>query len=350
MSGIYKNGKWYGKNAIPQNISLSQAEFDALPQSEKDNGTTYFIEDGDYLVNKAIMGYTPVGTIISVMGNNAPRHYLACNGQTVNIADYPELANYFEQQFGSKNYFGGDGMTTFGIPDLRGEFLRGTGTNGHENNGNGANVGIHQDSTTIPSIVAWNTNDKIGVMVNTAINNDIRNVDKANISKNPSGSYHWSAVQGTSESTGATGECNAIRPTNTSVLWCIATKNIYLNPSLDYSTDEKVVGTWIDGKPLYQRVLQLNFGTISAPGTFETVEYPLESLGLINIDYIFIASAWAPSVGGGYSCYPIPYTTTEGYQIKCAVHPSGKIQLVSSATSFSGVTARLIVQYTKTTD
>ena len=51
------------------------------------------------------------------------------------------------------------------------------------------------------------------------------------------------------------------RPTNTSVLYCIATKNIYLNPSLDYSTDEKIVGTWIDGKPIYQKTIQLTKAT-----------------------------------------------------------------------------------------
>ena len=38
---------------------------------------------------------------------------------------------------------------SFGIPDLRGEFLRGTGTNSHVNGGNGAGVGEHQDATAI---------------------------------------------------------------------------------------------------------------------------------------------------------------------------------------------------------
>ena len=288
-----------------------------------------------YLGGSAEAGFTPVGTIISVMGNSAPANYLTCNGQVVNIVDYPELATYFEQQFGSKNYFGGDGTTTFAVPDLRGEFLRGTGTNGHTDQGNGADVGVHQNATIIPNIH--------GTTVGSQATNTVANYDK------------YFSNQGTrryiaSSSTDNNVHAFTARPTNTSVLYCIATKNIYLNPSLDYSTDEKVVGTWIDGKPLYQRVLQLNFGTVSAQGTFVTVEYPIESLGLINIDYIFIASAWAPSVGGGYSCYPIPYTTTEGHQIKCTVHPSGKIQLISSTTSFSGVTARLIVQYTKTTD
>ena len=101
-------------------------------------------------------GFTPVGTIISVMGTTAPANYLACNGQTVNVADYPELADYFENQFGTKYEFGGSG-TTFGIPDLRGEFLRGTGTNSHTDQGSGGDVGEHQDATAVPNIVITGT-------------------------------------------------------------------------------------------------------------------------------------------------------------------------------------------------
>lgn len=86
-----------------------------------------------YLNGSANLGFTPIGTVISVMSNEAPDNYLVCDGTAYNISEYSDLANFFEDQFGSKNYFGGNGTTTFAIPDLRGEFLRGTGTNGHTN-------------------------------------------------------------------------------------------------------------------------------------------------------------------------------------------------------------------------
>ena len=92
---------------------------------------------------------TPVGTIINLMGNNAPKHYLKCDGAEYNIADYPYLAEYFKAEFGSINKFGRDGSTTFRVPDLKGEFLRNTGVNGHANQGNGSTVGTHQDATTL---------------------------------------------------------------------------------------------------------------------------------------------------------------------------------------------------------
>lgn len=65
-------------------------------------------------------GYAPIGTVISYMGVTAPQDYLACDGSTYNISAYSDLADFFESQFGSKNYFGGDGVTTFGVPTLTG--------------------------------------------------------------------------------------------------------------------------------------------------------------------------------------------------------------------------------------
>ena len=68
---------------------------------------------------------TPVGEIISYMGNIVPENYLACDGSEFNISDYPYLTQHFIDNFGSVNYFGGDGEITFAVPDLRDEFLLG---------------------------------------------------------------------------------------------------------------------------------------------------------------------------------------------------------------------------------
>lgn len=65
-------------------------------------------------------GYAPIGTIISYMGVTAPQDYLACDGSVYNISAYTDLADFIESQFGSKNYFGGNGTTTFGVPTLTG--------------------------------------------------------------------------------------------------------------------------------------------------------------------------------------------------------------------------------------
>ena len=63
-------------------------------------------------------GYAPVGTTSLILGSTAPQDYLECDGSVYNIAAYPQLAAYIESQFGSKNYFGGDGTTTFAVPTI----------------------------------------------------------------------------------------------------------------------------------------------------------------------------------------------------------------------------------------
>lgn len=68
----------------------------------------------------------PIGTLHHFLGTAAPDGYLACDGAEYNIADYPALADFIESQFGSKNKFGGDGETTFSVPDLQGRFLFGS--------------------------------------------------------------------------------------------------------------------------------------------------------------------------------------------------------------------------------
>lgn len=74
---------------------------------------------------KSTYSDTPIGTVISVMGVTAPKDYLICDGAEYNIADYPQLADYFATQFGNAGHFGGDGETTFAVPDLTNKFLRG---------------------------------------------------------------------------------------------------------------------------------------------------------------------------------------------------------------------------------
>lgn len=59
---------------------------------------------------------TPVGSVISYSGINIPKHYLPCDGGIYNITDYPHLAEFFKDNYGESNVFGGDGITTFGVP------------------------------------------------------------------------------------------------------------------------------------------------------------------------------------------------------------------------------------------
>ena len=307
-----------------------------------------------YLGGSAEAGFTPVGTVISVMGNSAPANYLACNGQVVNIVDYIELANYFEQQFGSKNYFGGDGTTTFGIPDLRGEFLRGTGTNGHSGQGSGANVGTHQDSTEFPN-QGFSKNSSSGTTGLWGLDAPKNNGDSDGIyrwdsayNRFTSGKNVW--IEGTTYSATTENGVITIRPTNTSVLYCIATKNIYLNPSLDYSTDEKVVGTWIDGKPLYQKTIIGTMPNCSTEGTSvaSNIQHNIANVDLAFITNVFVKdfTDWPAT---STLTRPLFYALNSGSQMKVSIGRT-IIQYANAAKTYNGSTVYTTIQYTKTTD
>ncbi len=164
----------------------------------------------------------PVGAIITMSGNLAPTGYLPCDGTIYNIEDYPNLANYYENAQGSKNFYGGDGVTTFAVPDFRGEFLRGAGANGHENQGSGANVGVHQDSSYL--LYDWANNQYAGIYYPKSPSSGYQST-RGNIDSRYVIGKRLS-VQAANPLTTPSSTTNDIyadnfRPTNTSVLYCV---------------------------------------------------------------------------------------------------------------------------------
>ena len=296
-----------------------------------------------YLNGGAHMGYTPVGTVISVMGNDAPRHYLKCDGSIYNIVDYEELANYFADQFGSNNFFGGNGTTTFAVPDLRGEFLRGTGTTPYTDGGNGSEVGTHQAPTGINP--GWTNNTTGGWSLPIAPSSTYSSIIVDNGDKYVNTGTRKSIIASTElkekADTGSNAGYWTFRPTNTAVLYCIAYKDIYIDQRFDYSTSERVVGTWIDGRPIYQKTI--DFGNLPN-STSKTVLHNSSDIDLIiNID------------GMAYNA-----STLDFFVPLVDVNPGGTIinrVTVSKTQIFidtkndrSAFKAYVTIQYVKTTD
>lgn len=62
----------------------------------------------------------PVGCVAAFAMETSPDGWLECNGQAIRRTDYERLFNTIGITFGS-----GNGDTTFNVPDLRGEFIRG---------------------------------------------------------------------------------------------------------------------------------------------------------------------------------------------------------------------------------
>ncbi len=79
-------------------------------------------------VNGVTISMVPAGAVMAFAMNSAPTGWLACEGQAVlraGINGYPTLFAAISTTHGS-----GDNSTTFNLPDLRGYFVRGSGTHG----------------------------------------------------------------------------------------------------------------------------------------------------------------------------------------------------------------------------
>lgn len=68
----------------------------------------------------APLGAVAPGTVLAFAGAGPPEGYLECDGASVSRAAYAALFAAIGTAFGA-----GDGSTTFALPDLRGEFVRG---------------------------------------------------------------------------------------------------------------------------------------------------------------------------------------------------------------------------------
>ena len=77
--------------------------------------------DGKRLLNTDdLAGMIPSGTVLYFAGQSAPAGWLKANGAAVSRTAYAALFAAIGTTYGA-----GDGRSTFNLPDLRGEFIRG---------------------------------------------------------------------------------------------------------------------------------------------------------------------------------------------------------------------------------
>jgi microcystin-dependent protein len=86
--------------------------------------TANALADGAVTQAKASNMLVPAGAIMAFAMNGAPTGWLAADGTAVSRSTYATLFAAIATTYGV-----GDGTTTFNVPDLRGYFVRGSGTN-----------------------------------------------------------------------------------------------------------------------------------------------------------------------------------------------------------------------------
>lgn len=107
----------------------------------------------------------------------------------------------------------------------------------------------------------------------------------------------------------------------------------------NYSTTEQVIGTWIDGKPLYRKVATVS--AITGNNTWKSVDNaPTNVRTYINAyGYLFNQQT-------GVCTYKVPFAQPNNLQYAVCLHSNQYL----AGTGVDGLGMFIVYEYTKTTD
>lgn len=137
------------------------------------------------------------GAVTQFAGGTAPTGYLECNGTAVSRATYAALFAIVGTTYGA-----GDGSTTFNLPDMRGEFVRGW------DNGRGIDSGRAIGSTQAEQLPAHTHSYSYNI--------------NGGVGSSPGGTG-GSLTSATTGSTGGTANSSELRPRNIALMFIIKT-------------------------------------------------------------------------------------------------------------------------------
>jgi len=211
--------------ALTSNISLT------LPSSITNGG--FLQTDGSGNLSFQIVAGVPSGAVFCIAVATVPSGYLECNGAAVNRTTYAALFAVIGEQYGA-----GNGSSTFNIPDLRGEFIRGFDNGrGVDNNRNIASSQSDQNDSHTHSFSATTSNKSLtgevkkiaetfsssgeatGVFTKTS--SIVAGATPSRVDSSPSGSFSMDAshTHTLSGSTGSQG--GEARPRNIAMMYVI---------------------------------------------------------------------------------------------------------------------------------
>lgn len=151
-----------------------------------------------------------VGFVLPYYGETAPPGTLACDGSEISREAYSELFEVLGTKAGA-----GDGVSTFNLPDLRGQFVRGIG-------GSAAELGVKQEDA-IRNITGQFAATSTGTLA-------VNNAQGAFTCEQPvltQGGYNAASVLNIGTGLYWFASSNVVptaaenRPVNVALLWCI---------------------------------------------------------------------------------------------------------------------------------
>lgn len=109
----------------------------------------------------------------------------------------------------------------------------------------------------------------------------------------------------------------------------------------DYSQSEQVIGTWINGKPLYRKTVSC--GTLPN-NTVKNVAHGISNLNIVT-------KVFGTTKNTGGITFPLPFPSTAGLSAQIYFYVDGTNIVIGTGTDRSAFTTTYItLEYTKTTD
>lgn len=302
-------------------------------------------------INAQVSGDTlPVGCIVPFTSDTVPENWLLCDGQAISRTEYDLLFSIIGTSYGV-----GDGSTTFNLPNLKGRVAVGKDSTQTEFDNLGETGGEKTHTMTEQELVphAHNVNvaygtggSRYGMPVNAGTSGDwlggytqytgggepMNNLQPYQITN-----YIIKAKQSSGIVATVVDGLNSTSTTN--ALSANQGRNI-----TTYSTTETRVGTWIDGKPIYRKVI--NFGNLPN-STYKRISHNID-----NIETIINIGGYATEVGiSTKNFYPLPLQYKgEDSDYNAEVVANNTYVTISASKDRSNYVAYVILEYTKTTD
>lgn len=305
----------------------------------------------------------PIGAIIPYSSNNVPKNWLLANGQEVSRTEYNHLFAIIGTIYGE-----GDGSTTFNLPNLCGKTIVGLDENDADFNEIGKTLGEKKHKLTLEELPAHKPTTEEGEAIacakyawnstgdNFKIGNEggyeIKQVgtiggDKTHNNIQPSVVQNYIIKAKQSAGLVATVVDSLDSTSTTDAL--SAKQGKELNEKIEkrnnYSTDEQVVGTWIDGKQIYRKTITQD-GTSLAEKQIYTVD-----ISSFNINSVISMQGMTYQSGNGYwrnlfNSYA--YDDTSVTEFSGAWTTPTELRIRSRGIAISKFYVTL--EYTKTTD